>query len=148
MLILDGYNVIFDGSPIGVAVVVKNFIEYTRFSLNNIGFNCSLIQINLKSNNRKKILAGSIYVPCNYTTQLLLVDLDKLLEFTGRFDGFIIGGDLNAGNHAWSDSLEKMNGKNLNWLVNNSIYVVLICDATPSFAGVNLAATWIISPIF
>ncbi|KAI8122795.1 hypothetical protein CVS40_6396 [Lucilia cuprina] len=84
-------------------------------------------------NSLRRILVGSIYIPCNISTSRLNDGLDKLLQTAGNFDGFILGGDLNARHPNWGDPLENCNGRVLNnWLLDHFLDVSRICDAGPS----------------
>lgn len=132
---LKGYNFIYDNSRIGVAVVVKNTINYSRINIDDINFFGSFIQIELKTNNScKKILFGSIYIPCNYPTAAIVNGLNKILDTSKNFDGFIIGGDLNAKNGVWGDLAENSNGRVIrSWLQDHIVEVNRLSDNTPSF---------------
>lgn len=80
------------------------------------------------------ILIGSIYIPCNYATLKLLSDLNKLIELANKYDGFVLGGDLNSRIPAWGDTKENSNRKILiNWLLGNSLDAICICDSPPSY---------------
>lgn len=132
---IDGYNFIYDSSPIGVAIVMKNTIQYNRIFLDDIGLNLSLAQIEFMNDGaRKRYLIGSIYVQCNYPPHKFEADLAKLLQLCGNFDGFILGGDLNSRSPVWGDNMENINGKSLRgWLEDNSLEVDRLCDAEPSY---------------
>lgn len=146
---IDGYNFIYDNSPLGVAVLIKSSFQYNRLIVNNIGINSSFIQIESSSENiRKKYLIGSIYIPCNYPAQKIVSDLNKILQICGNFDGFILGGDLNSKYPSWGDSSENSNGKTLQkWLEDNSLDVVRVCDSTPSYPnGPSFLDHFLLSP--
>lgn len=132
---LSGYNFLYDFSPLGVAILIKNSLKYQRIVVNDFKFNAVFIQVDMKSNDTcKKYLFGSIYIPCNMATADLNDSLNKLLQLTIGFDGFLFGGDLNAKNASWGDVLENGNGKILfNWLQDNSMDVIRICDSAPSY---------------
>ncbi|XP_075162896.1 uncharacterized protein LOC142235529 [Haematobia irritans] len=67
---INGYNFIYDNSPLGVAVIIKSSMTYNKVNLIDVGINTSLIQIDLMLyNNILKYLVGSIYIPCNYPSQ-------------------------------------------------------------------------------
>lgn len=143
---LDRYNFICDNSPLGVAVVIRNQIGYDRVFLNDVGIHVSLVQIEFSNNN--KFLIGSLYVQCNYPAQKLEADLSKLIQLCKSFDGFILGGDLNSKSPVWGDHLENSNGKILrNWLEDNSLDVVRICDSSPSYPnGLSYLDHFLVSP--
>ena len=46
---LNEYSFLYDGSPIGVAIAIKNTIHYNRIDIGNIGFNGRFIQIYINS---------------------------------------------------------------------------------------------------
>lgn len=146
---IDGYNFVYDGSPLGVAILIKNNIEYNRIVFTDIGLNSTFVQINTSFNNtQKRILVGSIYIPCSYAVQRLQSDLDRLLDLLARFDGFIVGGDLNARSLSWGDSSENLNGKTLQaWLLDHALDVVRLCDSSPSYPnGPSFLDHFLVSP--
>lgn len=146
---LNGYNFIYDNSPIGVGIVVRNSIQFNRIVLNDVGINTCLAQIELLDNSvRRKYLIGSIYVQCNYQTHKFESDLLKLIQLCRNFDGFILGGDLNSKSPVWGDTLENMNGKTMRkWLEDNMLDVTRICDSSPSFPnGSSFLDHFLISP--
>ena len=118
-----------------MAIAIKKSISYNIIDIGNIGFNGIFIQIVFNINGiRKKYLIGSIYIPCNYASSSLSDGLSKILDMASRFDGFIMGGDLNAKNPVWGDLIENGNGKVLqSWLLDNALDVVRLCDGTPSY---------------
>ena len=146
---LNGYSFLYDGSPIGVAIAIKKSISYNIIDIGNIGFNGIFIQIVFNINGiRKKYLIGSIYIPCNYASSSLSDGLSKILDMASRFDGFIMGGDLNAKNPVWGDLIENGNGKVLqSWLLDNALDVVRLCDGTPSYPnGSSFLDHFLLSP--
>lgn len=48
---ITGYNFIHDSSSVGVAILIKESIEYSRITTSDIEFPCSFIQIDFKYNN-------------------------------------------------------------------------------------------------
>lgn len=132
---IPGYNFIYDYSPIGVAILIKNTIKYNRIASEDIDINAIFIQIESTSNDIvKKYLLGSLYVPCNFPSSQLYDSLNKCLQMAANFDGFLYGGDFNSKNIAWGDSFDNCNGKTFfSWLMDNSTETVRICDMTPSF---------------
>lgn len=146
---ISGYNFVYDGSSIGVAVVIKDSIPYNKIFINNTGFSCSFIQIDIKSNNtRKRFLIGSIYISCNHSTTNLYAGLSKILDTASSFDGFILGGDLNAKNQVWGDLADNSNGKILQkWLMDHNLDVIRICDKKPSYPnGSSFLDHFLLSP--
>lgn len=92
---IDGYDIVNDNSPIGVAVLIKKSILHTKIVISDVGVKTCMIQIECLQNSvRKKIALGSLYVPCNYPAQQLEADLDKLMQVCARYDGLIFGGIL------------------------------------------------------
>ena len=80
------------------------------------------------------MLFGSAYIPCNFPTLAITNGLNKILEVSKNYDGFVIGGDLNAKNTAWGDQAENSNGRALcSWLQDNVTDVSRLSDNTPSF---------------
>lgn len=132
---LKGYDFIYDNSRIGVAVVIKQSIKYSRINIEGIKFCCTFIQIEYKLDNScKKVLLGSVYIPCNFPTADIQNGLNKILNTAKDFDGFVIGGDLNAKNTSWGDLVDNYNGKALyNWLQDHILEVRQISDSSPSF---------------
>lgn len=133
---INGYNLIYDHSPIGVAILIKNSLQYSKFFLKDIGINTSFIQITSKQNNntQRKFLLGSVYVQCIYSPQQLEADLNTILRSCQSFDGFILGGDFNAKCTSWGDIQDNVNGKALKkWLDANILDVLRICDSHPSY---------------
>lgn len=132
---LSGYNVIYDNSRIGVAVMLKNSIKFSQVDVGDIGFFGTFIQIELKMNNSiKRILLGSVYIPCNYSLTGIHDGLNKILVVSRNFDGFLIGGDLNTKNRIWGDQNDNSNGRALQiWLQDNILDVFRVCDSSPSF---------------
>uniref|UniRef100_A0A1I8Q7G5 Endonuclease/exonuclease/phosphatase domain-containing protein n=1 Tax=Stomoxys calcitrans TaxID=35570 RepID=A0A1I8Q7G5_STOCA len=146
---INEYNFIYDGSPLGVAILVKSNIEYNRIVVSDVGMHSAFIQIDSLSNNtQKKIIIGSIYIPCNYAAQRLQADLDRLLDLLSRYDGFILGGDLNSKILSWGDSTENSNGKVLQaWLLDHALDVVRLCDSSPSYPnGPSFLDHFLVSP--
>lgn len=145
---LHGYNFLYDNSPIGVAIAIKNTLQYKHIQINDIGFNGIFIQIDMKINHtQKKILVGSIYVPTNYSSGMS-EGLEKILNVASGFDGFILGGDLNAKNPTWGDQVENINGKILStWLEDNAIDACRLCDINPSYPnGSSFLDHFLVSP--
>lgn len=132
---LKGYNFLYDNSPIGVGIAIKETISYNHFNISGLGFFGSFIKIELNSNNiSKQILTGSLYIPCNFPITDLYNGLNKILDAASSFDGFILGGDLNAKHAEWGDIAENSNGKTLhNWLQDHSMEIFRLCDSTPSY---------------
>lgn len=132
---IEGYNFLSDYSPPGVAIAIKKSLQYKRISIKDLGFKTSFIQIESNQNSTsEKYLIGSLYIPCNTSTITLNESLNKFLQATAAFDGFIVGGDLNAKNVVWGDTRDNRNGTTLNtWLQNNTMEVVRLCDSNPSF---------------
>lgn len=132
---IPGYSFIYDYSPIGVAVLIKNTIQYKRVLMDNVRFSYTLISIEMRTNDvSKKYLVGSIYLPCNMASTDLLEGLNKLLRSTEDYDGFIFGGDFNSKNVTWGDNMDNCNGKIFyEWLQDNTLEVTRICDSTPSY---------------
>lgn len=146
---LKGYKFLYDNSPIGVAIVIKDSISYNHVVIDNIGFNSTFISIEFNVNNiRKKFLIGSIYFPCNFSTAYLFNGLSIILNSATTYDGFILGGDLNGKHPVWGDHYENSNGKILNnWLLDNTLDVTRICHNTPSFPnGSSFLDHFLISP--
>lgn len=148
---LKGYNFLYDNSPLGVAIAIKDSIAYNSVQINDTGFQVKFIEIEFNmENTQKKFLIGSIYIPCNFAASKIYTGLDKILQIAGTFDGFIMGGDLNARNPNWGDPLENCNGKILhNWLLDHCLDVVRICDNTPSYPnGPSYLDHFLLSPNF
>lgn len=134
-VLIHGYEFLYDGSSIGVAILIKKTIQYKRIVLDGLGFYSIFIQIDSKLNDtHKQFLLGSLYFPCNYSSSSLVRGLNKMLNTAVNFDGFIFGGDLNAKNRTWGDAIDNCNGKILlTWLLDNSMDVIRVCDSAPSF---------------
>lgn len=132
---LAGYNFLYDYSPVGVAIAVKRGVQYKRININNTEFYGTFCQIEVNLNCiRKKFLIGSIYIPCNFSMTKIYEGLNNILRAAEDYDGFILGGDLNAKNPAWGDSTENTNGKVLhNWIQDNILEVGRVCDTAPSY---------------
>lgn len=146
---IPGYTFIYDYSPLGVAIIIKNSIDYNRITGDNIGFNHLFISIQITSDNVcRKYLIGSLYIPCSMAISNINEGLGKVLLATEDFDGFIIGGDFNSKNVAWGDTMDNCNGKVFhNWLQNNALEVTRICDITPSYPnGASFLDHFILSP--
>ena len=146
---INGYNFIYDNSPLGVAIILKNNISYTRKNFSDVGFNCTFIQIESNTDNQlKKLLIGSIYISCNHPASSLLDGLNKILHVANDFDGFILGGDLNSRSLTWGDHTENANGKILeNWLQDHSLEVTRLCDVKPSYPnGSSFLDHFLLSP--
>ncbi|XP_058976123.1 uncharacterized protein LOC101890983 isoform X1 [Musca domestica] len=130
---ISGYTFVYDNSPTGVAIFIKDSIQFKRVSVPATGINTTLIEIS-SNNSTKKYLLGSVYIPCSYPVQRLDLDLNTLLQLSSNFDGFIFGGDLNSKSPTWGDSYENSNGRVLrSWLSDNSMDVIRICDTSPSY---------------
>lgn len=146
---LNGYNFIYDYSRIGTAIAIKDSITYNRIAIDNVEFNSVFIQIDLIIDNiPRKILFGSVYIPCNHNGNKIYDSLSKIVNFCGNFDGFVVGGDLNSKNPAWGDLVENGNGKTLyKWLQDHPIDVVRLCDSSPSFPnGSSYLDHFLVSP--
>lgn len=104
-------------------------------SINDLGFNGVFIELDVKIQNiLKKFLIGSIYIPTNLSSSTMIDGLNKIMLAAGSFDGVILGGDLNAKNPTWGDTVENGNGRNLHkWLQDNSLDVARLCDTNPSY---------------
>lgn len=130
---ISGYTFVYDNSPTGVAIFIKDSIQFKRVSVPATGINTTLIEIS-SNNSTKKYLLGSVYIPCSYPVQRLDLDLNTLLQLSSNFDGFIFGGDLNSKSPTWGDSYENSNGRVLwSWLSDNTMDVIRICDTSPSY---------------
>lgn len=146
---INGYNFVYDNSPLGVAIAIKNNIHYNRINCNTTQFNTVFIEIEITTNNiTKKYLLGSIYIPCVIASQELNDSLNQILHLANNFDGFMFGGDLNAKSPNWGDIAENANGKALHdWLQNNCLDVTRICDKSPSFPnGSSFLDHFLLSP--
>lgn len=134
-VVLRGYAFLYDNSPIGVAIVIKEKISYSRYSIGGIKLFCTFITIESNSNgSRKNFLFGSVYIPCNFPTLEIYDGLNKILDAANSFDGIILGGDLNAKNQESGDTIENSNGKVLHsWLQDHAVDVLRLCDNCPSF---------------
>lgn len=132
---LNEYDFINSNASVGVAIAIGRKTKFKHLRIEDLGFNAVFAEIELKTNNiLKKFLVGSIYIPTNFSSSGLSNGLDKILHRARTFDGFVLGGDLNAKNPMWGDGVENLNGKALNkWLQDNSIDVVRLCDSNPSF---------------
>lgn len=132
---LNGYNFIYDNSPIGVAIVIKGSISYSRYMIDDLGFHGTFVKIEMLIDNvRKQILVGSVYIPCEFGGMRVYSGLSKLLSAASGFDGMLIGGDLNAKNPAWGDHLANGNGRALlNWLQDHTLEVTRLSDSRPSY---------------
>ena len=57
-----------------------------------------------------------------------------VLDFSQNYNGLVLGGDLNAKNIVWGESLNNFNGEVLShWLQNESLSVIRICDLFPTY---------------
>ena len=91
----DGYNFIYNDSPVGVAVIIRNTIQYSKVSISNVGINITFIQTNSSYGNaHKKYILGSVYIPCNLQPQQPQSDLNTVLQTYVGSAEFIFGGDV------------------------------------------------------
>lgn len=118
-----------------MAVAIKSSIDFNKLIINGIKFVGTFVQTEVMVyNSRKKIMFGSIYIPCNFPTSDIYDGLDKILNFSRNFDSFVLGGDLNAKSPAWRDQTDNPNGRVLNsWLLDHTLDVLRISDSSPSF---------------
>ena len=95
---LVGYNFIH-----GVAVFIKNTINLNKLNFSGIRLNNSFIEMNCT----QKILAKNTL----QVLDLFHEDLNKIPRLTNSYDGFIVGGDLNAESPNWGDTYANSNVK-------------------------------------
>lgn len=132
---INGYKFVHDDSSVGVAIVMKNRIPYTRVNIEGVRFHTTFIQVDIeRAGSLKRFLVGSVYMPTSLNRDALLDGLDKILESADGFDGLIIGGDLNAKNPSWGDQSENINGKYLHeWIQTHSQEITRLCDTNPTY---------------
>lgn len=146
---INGYNFINDNTGVGVAIVIKNTIQYKRVFPCDFDLIGVFIQVDIRTETTtKSLLIGSIYIPTNCPSVTLSDGLNKILNLAKSYDAFIFGGDLNAKNPVWGDTLENSNGKILyTWLQDNSVDVARKCDSSPSYPnGSSFLDHFLISP--
>lgn len=134
---LDNYIILRDNSPLGVGIAIRNSISYSRVTISNIRFPNLFVELRVSVNgNIRRILCGSIYFPSNCNRQIICDGLSSILNLSGQYDGLILGGDLNAKHITWGDNNNNFNGEIIsNWVQNESISVMRICDSYPTYPG-------------
>lgn len=132
---LENYNIVRDNSPQGTAIVFNKKIKYSVINITNIKFPNCFVEISLSfSGSMKKILFGSIYVPCNFPNSDFIESLDAINCFSNNYYGVFVGGDFNSRSLSWGDSFDNLNGNSFkNWLQYSFHDFTRLCDITPSF---------------
>lgn len=133
----DKHIFLRDDSQLGVGICIRKSISFSRAHVPNLSFPNLFIEISVSINGSlRKILCGSVYFNCNSNRQNIAVGLSSILNFSNRYDGFILGGDLNAKHISWGDATNNFNGEVLStWLQNESISATRICDSYPTYPG-------------
>lgn len=134
---LDSYSVLRDSSSLGVGIAFARPMSYSRVNISGLEFPNLFVEIKVSlGGSIKKILCGSIYFRSNCNRQIIGGGLSLILDFSSRYDGLILGGDLNAKHSSWGDTVNNFNGEVLEtWLHNESISVTRICDVFPTYPG-------------
>lgn len=119
---MDAKRIIRDDRGVGTAIITDNDIKTTQITDQKIvEFDFTAATINI---NDRIIIIISLYIPCRIDLAALQDGLSKLENLISKYEGFIIGGDLNARNIIWNntgDKITNQNGKYLqNWLNDNT----------------------------
>lgn len=132
---LDNYNFIRDFTTQGVGIAIRKKYSFSKIIIPGISFPNIFIEIHISINNQiKKILIGSIYIPCNLNPSQFENGLTNIANFSRTFDALIIGGDFNSKNISWGDNFNNLNGNTFsNWLNIYSHSFVRLCNDFPSF---------------
>lgn len=134
---LDNFSVITDKSSLGVGIVFRSSLSFVEIKIPGVNFPNIFVRISVTIDGEdRNIILGSIYFPSNFNRQEMTNGLSKILDFSGNFDGLILGGDLNAKNVTWGDVDDNYNGVVLaDWVRNESLSVTRVCDSYPTFPG-------------
>lgn len=144
----SGYNSIRTHSiksvphSIGTAILLKDKINYTRFTIPFRHIIYTAVTINLKNCN--KIAIVSIYLSPNLKSDEINSDLVVLKEHMSSFEFFIVGGDYNARHTSWDDTTNSA-GRRINSLINDNPGFTLISPEKPTFQDISKIDHFIVS---
>ena len=132
---IQNYHTLRNDNHQGVALLIKNNIEYELVDYHSTNFPSLFVTIKLKiDNSPKTLLLGSVYFPTNTPPAQFTSELNAIEALSNRFDGSIIGGDLNARSTNWGDHTHNLNGKTLeSWLQNFNPSLANFTSDTPTF---------------
>jgi len=121
-------------NEVGIAILVKNNIEFSNISIKNIK-DSEVLGVKLKLSNNKFLNIFSIYSHATQSRNSLISDLNAIhLEMRG--EPFMIGGDFNARHPFWGDTTENLKGTAVyRWFLDNSLIkdLFLVKPLLPTF---------------